>query len=105
MSINNAFNSLVQLQGRVMSLARADGTLTINIKAAPSNYFRNLAGPEEIVIEGQEFVLRKIDLEVFGLPSRGDVLTDPELGPNTLIEVRPMITFGGAIIGYRVRTG
>lgn len=105
MSTKNAFNYLIELQGRDMSLAKADGTLTINIKAAASNYFRNLAAPEELVVEGQEFVLRKIDLDVFGLPSRGDVITDPELGANTLIEVRPMMGFGGEIIGYRVRTG
>lgn len=104
MSINNAFNTLIGMQGREMTLRKADGSSSITLKAAISNYFRNLSGPEESVIEGREFVVKKEDLKVFGVPERGDSLTDGELGRNTIKEVRPMITLGGQIIGYRLRS-
>jgi hypothetical protein len=104
MSINNAFNILVNLQGRDMELIKADFSLTVTVKAAVSNVFRNLSGPEEIVVEGREFVVAKETLDEFGTPERGDRLVDPELGKNVIKEVRPMVTLGGAIIGYRIRT-
>lgn len=104
MSIDNAFNILVNIQGRPMTLQKADFSIEITIKGAVSNYFRNLAAPEEIIVEGREFVIKKEDLGEFGTPERGDRLIDVELGKNVIKEVRPMMTLGGAIIGYRIRT-
>lgn len=76
------------------------------IRAAPANYFRNLAGPEEIVVEGREFVLSKSNLDSvkFPAPKRGDRITDPGIAVSTITEVREMFGFGGALIGYRIRT-
>lgn len=76
------------------------------IRAAPANYFRNLAAPEETAIEGKEFVLSKTNLDsvYFPAPKRGDRLKDSELGTSTISEVRPMMGLGGGILGYRVRT-
>ena len=104
MSISNAFNYLVNLQGRKMNLEKADGSVNLPVKAALSNYFRNLAGPEEVIIEGREFVVAKRDLTEFGVPQRGDRIIDDELGDNAIKEVRPMASLGGEIIGYRLRT-
>jgi hypothetical protein len=104
MSIKAAFNFLLQTHSRVMLLETADFSKSIEIKVAPSNYFRNFAGPEEVVVEGQEFIIAKDFLQDFGTPKRGDRLVDQDLGENTITEIRPMHDYGGAIIGYRVRT-
>ena len=76
------------------------------IRVTPSNYFRNLAAPEEIVIEGREFVISKQNLDsvYFPAPKRGDRITDPDIGLSVISEVREMFDFGGAIIGYRIRS-
>lgn len=76
------------------------------IRVAPANYFRNLSGPGETIIEGKEFVISKNSLDIvsFPPPRRGDRIKDSESGINTISEVREMHGFGGSIIGYRVRT-
>lgn len=104
MSTANAFLSLVHFQGRDMTLTKSDDSKTVTLKVAVSNYSRNLAGPEQISIDGQEFVMAKKDLADFGIPARGDYLFDPELDENTITEVKHLLGLGGDIIGYRVRT-
>ena len=107
MSINglmSAFNFLINLQGRDMTLISYESGLEITAKIAPSNYFRNLAGVEEINIEGQEFVVSKSSLTNYGTPLRGDRIVDPEYKDNTIKEVKPLLIFG-QIAGYRLRTG
>ena len=101
----NAFNTLLSLHSRTVTLERP-GVKTVTIKVTPSNYFRNLAGPEEIVIEGKEFVISKtfLDAVEFGVPKRGDRITDAQTGLAVISEVREMFAFGGTIIGFRVRT-
>lgn len=77
----------------------------VPIQASPSNYFRNLAGPEEVTVYGREFVLSKQNLDsvFYPVPKKGDRITDPELGLSVISEVREMFDFGGAILGYRIR--
>jgi hypothetical protein len=77
-----------------------------NIEASPGNYFRNTAAPEEITIEGKEFVISKsvLDLVYYPAIKKGDRIKDTEIGTMIVTEVREMFGFGGAIIGYRVRT-
>lgn len=106
MSIKNAFNLMLDVQGREMTIARRGTAYTATIKAAPSNYSRNLDGPSETVITGREWVITKDDLdsESYPMPKRGDTLTDANLGTMILSEIREMYDIGGAIIGYRVRT-
>jgi hypothetical protein len=104
MSIKQAFNFLVNKQSRKMLLEKADFSESIEIPVSPSNYFRNFSGPEEVVIEGQEFVFTKDSIEDFGVPKRGDRLVDSDLGENTISFIKPMYDVGGEIIGYRVRT-
>jgi hypothetical protein len=104
-TLKSAFNNLLNLQARTMTYEPRDVSIpSFKIKVVPSNYFRNLAGPEEIVIEGQEFVISREFLGDYGAPKRGDFLLDDELGSNTITEVRPMMDLGGGIIGYRVRS-
>jgi hypothetical protein len=78
----------------------------LNIKWTPSNFFRNLSGPEEVTIEGEEYVISKKVLEsvYFPVPRKGDRIIDSENGVSVISESRPMYGLGGAIIGYRVRT-
>lgn len=108
MSIRAALDIMISMQGRQMSITRDALTpITASIKAAPSNYFRNLQGDSEIVIEGREFVITRSSLESVSFPFpivRGDVLEDPDLGVLTISESREMFDVGGKIIGYRVRT-
>lgn len=108
MSILNAgFKFLINLKGKNVTIERRGEIAAVTIKAAHSNYFRNMSAPEEVVIEGFEFILPKEELDKvsFGTPKRGDILVDDELGANTLEEIRPMIGLGGETLGYRVRTG
>ena len=104
-SLGNAFNQLLALHSRKVTIARPGGVGPVEIKVTPSNYSRNLAGPEEVVIAGREFVISKYTLDSvsFPVPRRGDRLVDPELGTHIISEVRELLGFGGSILGYRVR--
>lgn len=105
MTLANAFNSLLFMHSRPATIERPASITAKNIKISPSNFFRNLQGPEEIVMEGREFVISKNVLDEAGypVPKRGDRIKDQDLQINTIREVREMFDFGGAIIGYRVR--
>jgi hypothetical protein len=73
---------------------------------APSNYYRNLEGPSDIVVRGREFVISKLALDAvnFPFPRRGDQLEFSDIGTLTITEVREMFNLGGDIMGFRVRT-
>lgn len=102
------FKTVLQLQSRSMKLFRPDNiAVQFTIKAAPSNYFRNTSGPEDMAMEGSEFVIDADYISAVTLDpkfKRGDVLRDTELGDMSIKEIRPMYDLGGVIIGYRVRT-
>lgn len=108
MSLKGAFNLLLSLHGRTVELTRFDTPtdLTVTVRIAPSNYSRNLEGPSESVIPGKEFVVSKeaLDIVSFPAPKRGDRIEDDDMGEMTITEVREMFDFGGALIGYRLRT-
>ena len=105
MSVNlvSAFEYIISLQGREKTLERLP--TTVQVKMANSNYFRNLAGLEETVVTGQEFIVSKraLDAVSFPTPKRGDVIFDVDLGEDTISEVKPLIIMG-EIAGYRLRT-
>lgn len=104
-NLGNAFNQLLSIHCRTVTITRPGGPGPLTIKITPSNYSRNLSAPEEIVIEGREFVVAKFVLDTVGfpMPKRGDRLVDPELGTSVVSEVRELLGFGGAILGYRIR--
>lgn len=106
--IGNAFNQLLFLHSRDATIERlGTGAIApVGIKISPSNYYRNMQGPEETTMKGREFVISKTSLDAvsFPRPKRGDVIKDVDLGKNTISEVREMFDFGGNILGYRVRT-
>ena len=106
MTLGNAFNQLLFIHSRKVTIKRRDTGQSKEIKVSPSNYYRNLNGPEEITMKGREFVISKVSLDSvsFPRPKRGDVIEDPDLGRNTIVEVREMFDLGGRVIGYRVRT-
>lgn len=108
----DAFNQLLNLQGRSVALVRLSGPggvkLTVNIKVAPSNYSRILAGPGSSSIEGFEFLLSADALRNVQFPTplkKTDKIIDADLGSLSIEEVIPLYDLGGGIIGYRVRTG
>jgi hypothetical protein len=106
----NAFNFLLSLHSRTVTIERPgdgdDGIGAVEIKLTPANYFRNLSAPEEVVVEGKEFILSKEVLASVGypIPKRGDILEDVDTGLSTISEVREIYDFGGTIMGYRLRT-
>jgi len=103
MSIRDAFDAMLGLHKRAMTLTRGDDS--IEIYASPSNYSRNLAGPSETSIEGREFVISKTQIQdPFTGLRRGDRLTDSETGVMVISEIIEMHALGGEIIGWRVRT-
>lgn len=101
--LSNAFNSILKMNQRPVSMTRPGGT-TISTYITPSNYFRNLAAPSDITIEGREFIISFNDLGSFGVPKKGDRITDPAMGVLVLSEVREMFGIGSELLGYRVRT-
>lgn len=105
-SLADAFNQLLGIHFRTMTIERLGSIAPVSIKVTPSNYSRNLAAPEEISIAGREFVISKLTLELaaFPFPRKGDRLKDPEIGTHTISEVKELYGFGGVILGYRVRT-
>jgi len=100
----SAFNRALAVQARPITLHDIPNALQVNITAAPANYFRNLAGPEESISIGREFVISKRDLDAvsFGAPKRGHKLIDADFGYLTITEIREMVILG-EIAGYRVR--
>jgi hypothetical protein len=108
MSIKSAFDLMLNLHSRSMTLTRysTPTDLTGIVTVAPSNYFRNLSGPDSMTMEGREFVISKSSLNAAGFTNlkKGDRLTDTEIGVSVISEVREMFDFGGEIIGYRIRT-
>jgi hypothetical protein len=103
-NLANAFNRLLGLHFRTVTLTRPGGA-SVTVKMTPSNYSRNLAGPEEMIVEGREFVVAKANLDAvsFPMPKRGDRIADAALGTHVVSEVKELLGFGGAIIGYRIR--
>ena len=101
--LSKGLEAIINLQGREMTIER--GVTTATVKIAPSNYHRNRSVVEEVVSEGKEFVVAKsaLDAVSFPTPRRGDVIVDPELGVNSVLEVIDMV-FLGRLIGYRLRT-
>jgi hypothetical protein len=108
MSVRAALDIMLSIHGREMTITRttAEGDLTGTIRLAPSNYFRNLAGPDAVTMEGKEFVISKTALTSAGFTNlkKGDRLTDSEIGINVISEIREMFDIGGVIMGYRIRT-
>jgi hypothetical protein len=103
----SALNMLLHLHSKAFTITRPGTTFTGAIRAAPSNYFRNLQGPSELVMPGREFVLSKLSLDMSGFGQdikRGDRLTSSDLGTLSIVEVREMYDLGGAVMGYRIRT-
>jgi len=105
MSLKSAFNMVWGIQAREVTLHNLDTDVQVVVKAAPANYFRNMSAPEEMVIEGMEYVFSKDNLDAASAMKleRGVKIIDINLGTNTISEVREMIIFG-EIVGYRVRT-
>lgn len=105
MSLKDAFDSLLGVHKRVVTISRSTGE-SATITVTPSNFFRNLEGPSEVTISGREFVVsaRVLAQASFPYPKRGDRLEDPDLGTLVLSEVREMYDYGGSILGFRIRT-
>ncbi len=104
--LKQAFNALLAIHHRKMTLSRPGTAYTSEVKCAPSNFFRNFSAEQDLVSDGREFVMSIDDLaSVPGfLPKRGDKLVDPQLGTMTVMEPREIFILGGEIIGYRIRT-
>ena len=105
LNLKTAFETILALQSRSVSIVDMDTPTTKTIKVAPANYFRNFAGFEEAVSAGREFVIAKSQLDAVSLakPKRGWRIIDSAMGNCTITEIRDMVILG-EIVGYRVRT-
>ena len=95
MSFNNAFKTIIYAQGKEMTLLRR-GETSIQINMASSNYSRLASLPEDMVVEGREFVVAKQDLDdqSFGIPERGDIIIEEPGLQHSITEVISMYIFG-----------
>jgi len=83
-------------------------SVVVTIIVHPAVYTRSFEGPSEMSVDAREWVIQKSVLEEVSFPippKRGDRITDAELGTFAVDEVHPMYDLGGAVIGYRVRSG
>lgn len=113
MSIADAFNAVLSLHKRTVTLKRpaavpgTDQSFT-NMTIHPTNYSRVLSGlSSKTTIHGYEFILKRVDLvaATFPIPpKRNDIIVDADLGTLAIGDVDPMYDLGGAIIAWRVRT-
>ena len=105
-NLGDAFNMVIAMQGRDVVVEDLDLATSATVRAATSNYFRNMSGIEESVIEGKEFVFSVKDLTAASAPTlkRGVRIVDAERGEETITYVKPLIVMG-SLVGYRVRTG
>lgn len=106
-SITSAFNYLTNFASRKAKLYDRRNNAVYDIEIAPSNYFRNLSGPEEIGIEAFEFVISKSSLDSSGLvgePKRGMYIEDTSRDNEryTLAVIKPLYVMGN-LLGFRVR--
>lgn len=107
MDMKAAFNMVLALHSRPMTISRRGTVTTGSIRAAPSNYFRNLEVVNKVTSEGREFVVAKdtLDAVSFPEPKRGDALVDVVHGTMVVNQVIPMYVIGAEIVGYRLRVG
>jgi hypothetical protein len=106
MSLNDAFNTLLQLSQTSYVYERPGEVDTFNVNASISNYSRNIDGPEEIIMEGREYVIsaKEFEGQAFTFPKRGDRLISATSQENVIGSVMEMRGMKGELLGYRVRT-
>lgn len=106
MGFKEAFNWILSKHNRTVTISRVNPAANFSIKVSPTNYSRNLEGPENIVFDGREFIITKAELDrvSWGVIRRGDRLIDPEFGTMTIKETNEMYGLGGQVVGVRVRT-
>jgi hypothetical protein len=106
--LRQAFNALTRLHSRKATLTRfnknEDESIT-DIRITPSNFFRNLEGPSQIIVRGREFIIPvdSIVNKFSPIIKRGDKIGDTVFGSMAIDEVTEMVDFGGDIMAYRVR--
>ena len=104
MSLSDAFNAILSNVTSPFEWHRGAVVYT-DVKLAVSNYSRNRNGPEEITMEGREFVMSiKETINTHGRPKRGDILVSDSNGENMVESIEEMRGLKGEILGYRIRT-
>lgn len=105
MSLSDAFNAILRIQSKAVTLHRPDGS-SKSVYMAPSNFFRQTEMPSDITVSGREFIISKevLDASGFGKIKLGDKITTDSMGTLTIDYIREMYDVGGDIIGYRLRT-
>ena len=70
MSVNlqGSFDFILDLKGKNVQLKDVDNDITIPVKAAQSNYFRNFTSAEELIVPGREFVISNTDIKGSAIP-------------------------------------
>lgn len=107
MGLGSAFNQIIKLKQKTMKIARLGTFVETDIPVAPSNYARNMAGPEDMSIKGREFVISIEDLNNISFPfplTRGDILIDNIFGSMRITDAQEMYGLKGEVLGFRVRT-
>jgi hypothetical protein len=102
--LEDAFNNLLRL--KQVSATLKQGVTTVNVLVSPSSYSRSLSGPSNIEIEGEEFVISKRNLTApLTEPRRGDRLVLSSGDFHSVKHVVPLYNVGGAVMGWRLRSG
>lgn len=103
----DAFNAIIEMASSPTFEYERPGIVgSFFLRAAISNYARNMNGPEEIIMEGREFVLsaKSFEGQIFTFPKRGDRLISSFGQENVISTIVEMRGFQGELLGYRVRT-
>lgn len=104
MSLENAFNLVISMQGHECTITNVDKSSTATIKMAKSNMDRKLEFLEDSDYKGHEFVVAKKDLDaaLYPTPKRGDKIVSTIIGTQYVSLVLEQIVMG-VVIGYRLR--
>ena len=102
--LENAFNYIIAIHSREITLTRPGTVPTVaTVKMSPSRYKRDESFDNAITSKGREFVVSTRNLGAFGIPKKGDILTDGSFYESVIYEVRELHNLGGQIMGYRIR--
>jgi hypothetical protein len=108
MSLQNAFDFVFSLKAKTYEVTDRDTPATYSLKLAPSNFFRDFAGPEQVSYPGREFVVSGTAITEAAITNglkKGFVIKDTQTNEIYIIEeIREMYEFNAKIVGYRIRT-
>lgn len=103
--LSNAFKQILSIAAFPCRYERPGESECFEINIALSNYSRNREAPEEIYMQGREFIISAEELKntTFYPVKRGDRIITEEYGENVIRDITELRGLKGELLGFRVR--